>query len=191
MKKKAIGVFILAAALLFTGCRNNKVAPSLDISSSVPPVNEMSDIDVVTTASIVNDNAAFEKAISNSGTWIIATLNVLTFSNAVVLDGVFKNGEKDANGQDIIQRKIALYTQDANRNVTARFTLTAPKMTINSPEASIQHGTFAGDLYVSEKNFQLVDAIVDGSVYFTNEEAQYTFKMDADSSVTGSQELQK
>ena len=65
---------------------------------------------------------------------------------------------------DVIQRKIGLYTQDANKTVTARFTLTAPKLTIKSPEARIQSGTFKGDLYVSAKNFQLVDAKVDGDV---------------------------
>ncbi|MPN34305.1 hypothetical protein SDC9_181798 [bioreactor metagenome] len=107
------------------------------------------------------------------------------------MDGEFKNGKKDAEGKDIIQRKIALYAQDANRNITARYTLTAPRLTINSPEASIQHGTFKGDLYVSSKNFKLVDATVDGNVYFTADEAKGTFTMDDKSKVTGKQEIKK
>jgi hypothetical protein len=57
--------------------------------------------------------------------------------------------------------------------------------------ASIQHGTFKGDLYVAVPNFQLVDAKVDGNIYFTTQAAKDTFVMDAKSSVTGKQELKK
>ena len=42
--------------------------------------------------------------------------------------------------------------------VTAKFTLTAPKLTIKSPEARIQGGIFKGDLYVTSRNFKLTDA---------------------------------
>lgn len=87
------------------------------------------------------------------------------------------------------QRKIALYTQDENRTVTARFTLTVPKMTINSIDCSIQHGTFRGDLYVTAKNFKLVDTTVDGNVYFMSADAQSTFSMDESSKVTGVQQI--
>lgn len=147
--------------------------------------------DVTTTASIVNDEAAFEKAMSGTGTWIIAALKDMTFTKDLVLEGEFKNGKKDDAGKDIIQRKIALYTQDENRKVTNRFTMTAPKLTINSPEASIQHGTFKGDLYVTSKNFKLVDNIVEGNIYFATDEAKSTFTMDETSKVTGKQEVKK
>ncbi|MEA4962072.1 hypothetical protein [Lutispora sp.] len=182
--KKLISIFILAAALL-AGCAKPAPAPS--------PAPTPSDAtpDKVTTASIVDNAAAFEKAIGSSGTWIIAITKDLTIDKDLVLDGEFKNGKKDAEGKDIIQRKIALYAQDANRNITARYTLTAPRLTINSPEASIQHGTFKGDLYVSSKNFKLVDATVDGNVYFTADEAKGTFTMDDKSKVTGKQEIKK
>lgn len=147
--------------------------------------------DAVTSASIVDTAANFEKAISKDGTWIIAILKDLTIDKEIVLDGEFKNGKKDDAGNELIQRKVALYTQDAERNITARFTLTAPKFTINSPVASIQHGTFKGDLYVNVVNFQLIDATVDGNVYFTTDDAKATFTMDATSKVTGKQEVKK
>lgn len=147
--------------------------------------------DVKTTASIVNTNEAFEKAISKDGTWIICLLKDLTFNKDLVLEGEFTNGKKDTAGKDVVQRKIALYEQDQNKKVTARYTLTAPKLTVKSPEARIQGGTFKGDLYISVKNFQLVDATVEGNVYFTTQEAQSTFKMDGTSKVTGKQELKK
>lgn len=196
---KKIFILLLTVSLIFgfVGCggKNNNDNNNGNNSSATSEggVNDQksNENDAVTTASVVDDNAAFKNAISNKGTWIIATLKDLTFDEDLVLDGSFTNGKKDEQGQDIVQRKIALYTQDENRNVTNRFTLTAPTLTINSPMASIQHGTFVGDLYVSQDNFQLVDAKVDGNVYFTTDSAKSTFKMDSDSSVTGEQQVKK
>mgnify|MGYP001347078971 CR=1 FL=1 len=177
-------IFILAISLLSGCAREQTPAPPAQTEEPNPADATP---DAVTTASIVDNAEDFEKAISNNGTWIIAVTKDITTDKELVLDGEFKNGKKDSEGKDIIQRKIALYAQDANRNITARYTLTAPKLTINSPEASIQHGTFKGDLYVSSKNFKLVDATVEGNVYFTNEDAKSTFTMDEDSKITGTQ----
>lgn len=148
-------------------------------------------LDAVTSASIVDSNTGFKNAISANGTWIICTLKDLSFDEDLVLEGEFKNGKQDEAGKDIIQRKIALYEQDENRAVTNRYTLTAPKLTIDSPNARIQSGTFKGDLYVSAQNFELVDTKVEGNVYFTTDEAESTFKMDDTSSITGKKELMK
>jgi peptidoglycan hydrolase-like protein with peptidoglycan-binding domain len=146
--------------------------------------------EVVTSASIVNDAAAFEAAISKNGRWIIATLKDLTFDKPLVLDGQFLNGKTNsATGLKTVQRKIGLYTQDADHNVTARFTLTAPKLTIMSSNASLEHGTFKGDIYVSVPDFQLKDARVEGNVYFTTKAAESTFKKDDASSISGKKEL--
>lgn len=164
--------------LSLTGCSSNKSGQD---STENP--------DAVSSASIVNTADAFKEAISSDGSWIIAITSDLTVNEDLIVVGEFKNGKQDEDGNDILQRKIALYSQDENRNITARYTLTAPKLTITSPEASIQHGTFKGDLYVSVANFKLIDATVDGNVYFTTEEAQSTFSMDDTSIVTGSQEL--
>ena len=190
MKAKAILMLLILLVTLFTGCTQQPAPPAptpTPLQTSPPETTP----DVKTTASIVDNADAFEKAISATGTWIICLTKDLTVNKDLVLDGEFKNGKKDANGKEIIQRKIALYTQDDKKVVTARFTLTAPKLTIKSPEARIQSGTFKGDLYVSAKNFQLVDATVVGNVYFTSEEAKSTFKMDDKSKVTGKQELKK
>lgn len=201
---KAIISLFLLFSILIAGC--GRVTPSPQPTKTPTPTTgatespigspagspvATSDQDVKTTPSMVNTNEAFEKAISSEGTWIICLLSDLTFDKDLVLEGEFTNGKKDSAGNDVIQRKIALYEQDENRKVTARYTLTAPKLTINSPEARIQSGTFKGDLYISSKNFQLVDTTVEGNVYFTNEEAKSTFKMDEASKVTGKQELKK
>lgn len=201
MKSKVL-ILALALIVVLSGCTQpaapaqptpapTQAATPTPTQAATPTPTAGANPDTVTTASIVNNEAAFEKAISKTGTWIICALKDLTFDKELVLEGEFKNGKKDEAGKDQIQRKIALYTQDANRNVTARFTLTTPKMTINSPMASIQHGTFKGDLYVTTSDFQLVDATVDGNVYFATDAAKKGFKMDEKSKITGKQEVKK
>ncbi len=147
--------------------------------------------DGTSSASIVDTTEGFEKAISVDGTWIICPTKDLTFDKDLVIDGEFTNGKKDDSGKDIVQRKVALYSQDADRNITARYTLTVPKLTIKSPNASLQHGKFVGDVIVDAQNFQLVDNEVQGNIYFTSQEAKDSFTMDATSKVSGVQELQK
>ncbi len=165
----------------------------MDAKSSISGEKVLVDVDATSTASIVRDAAAFEKAISKEGSWIAATLRDLTFDKELVLEGEFVNGKKDANGNDVIQRKIAPYTQitleDGKKVPTRRFTITAPKLTIKSPNARIQAGIFKGDVYVAVPNFQLVDARVEGNIYFLNNEVKETFKMDEKSSLTGKKVL--
>lgn len=193
MKIKAI---LLAAALLMvlSGCGNAGGVQNLGQATTQTgqattqagqATVQATTPDVVSSASIVDNNAAFEKAISSSGTWIIAVTKDITEDKDITLDGEFKD-EKGA-----IHRKVALYAQDANRNITARYTLTAPKFTINSPSGSLEHGTFKGDVYVAAKDFKLIDNTVEGNVYFLNDEAKNTFTMDQTSKITGVQELKK
>lgn len=140
--------------------------------------------DAVTTASIVDNEEAFKKAISAEGSWIAATLKDLTFTEELVLDGQFTNKDEPA-------RKIALYTQDAEHNITASYTLTAPKLTIKSTNARIQGGTFVGDVYVEAEGFKLVNATVEGNVYFANDQYQSTFDASDQGKVTGVTEVKK
>jgi hypothetical protein len=193
MKVKGIALsLILCLGLsMFAGCAPKQTpapSPTPTPGQTSPPESTPN---VTTSASIVDNAAAFQKAISSTGTWIIAVTKDITSTTDLVLAGEFKNGKKDTAGKDIIQRKIALYTQDDKRNVTGRFTLTAPKLTIQSPEAGLWYGTFKGDIYVSAKDFSLIGAKVDGNVYFTTDEAQATFKKDAASTITGTTALKK
>lgn len=155
--------------------------------SSVTGSKILAQVDAVTTASIVDNAAAFEKAISKDGTWIPAIVRDLTINKELVLEGEFKNTKTPP----VTMRKIALYSQDEKRNVTRRFTLTAPKLTIKSPNANISKGIFVGDIYVTTNDFQLIDTKVVGNIYFTTQAAKDGFKLDATSSVTGKQEVIK
>lgn len=138
--------------------------------------------DVSTSASIATDEASFLKAAGKDGTWIVCTLADLEISKEIVLEGEFTNREK-------IDRKIALYTQDDDHNVTGRFTLTAPKLTVKSENTRLQGGTFKGDIYVEAKGFKVVDATVEGNVYFANEEIEETFALENGGNVTGVTEV--
>jgi len=171
-------IALLVTAILFTSVLLASCSPA---ATPTP--------DAVGSASIVDNVAAFEKAISVNGTWIIAVTKDLTIDKDLILDGDFKNGKKDTDGKELYQRKIALYTQDADRNITNRFTLTVKSLTVNSIVGSIQHGTLKGDLYVDVNGFQLIDAKVDGNVYFKSDEIKASFVMDDKSSVTGVKEV--
>ncbi|ERI91536.1 hypothetical protein HMPREF1982_03181 [Clostridiales bacterium oral taxon 876 str. F0540] len=207
MKIKALVLAVAVGATLFTGCAKKAepaAAPKADAAK--PAATETKKTDAVATASVVDTNAAFEKALTkDGGKYVIATLKDLTFDKELVVEGSFKTGKKDANGALIkdangneqTQRKIGLYTQDDKHNVTGRFTLTAPKLTFNGDFGSLEHGTFKGDLYIAGKNFKLVNQKIDGNVYFLNADAEKTFtiadsKTDSQATViTGKKELKK
>lgn len=150
--------------------------------------NQQEEADTVTTASIVSEEEAFIEAISSDGEWIIATLNDLSFEEELVVEGTFYNGGDSEND---MYRKIAPYTQDDDRNVTDRFTITAPQMTITSPNTRFQAGIFEGDIIVEADGFSLTDATVEGNIYFASEESQQSADISSDSEVTGDIEIRE
>jgi len=162
-----------------------------DEKSSITGKQILFDVDAVSTATPtqVQDAAAFEKAISKDGYWIIVPIIDLAIDKDLVLEGVFH--DKNDPTKDL-KRKIGLYTHnnpEDKKIATHSFTLTAPSLTIKSPYATLQYGYFIGDIYVEANNFSLVKNKVTGNIYFANQEAKDTFTMDADSSVTGVQEI--
>ena len=140
------------------------------------------DVDSVTTASLVNDGNALVKALRSDGTWMVALLNDVSVKGDILVEGEFEGKP---------YRKIALYTQDENRNVTNRFNLTADKLIVRSVHTRIQNGTFIGDVFVDTMDFELVDAKVMGNVYFKTDEQMKSFLKDETSEVTGTTELEK
>ncbi|HKL11992.1 MAG TPA: hypothetical protein VJ907_00145 [Halanaerobiales bacterium] len=125
-----------------------------------------------------NDEQLME-AMSADGTWIIIFNEDYKTDKELVMAGEHKNrGEVD--------RKLALYASDSDHNVTDRYTLEAPSITVKSPKTRFQVGTFVGDVYVEANNFSLRQGFtVDGNVYFANEEALATFTIQGGAEVTG------
>lgn len=181
MKIKVLSLLIVAviATALLAGC-GGKTADT-----------DNKPVDVVTTASMVNDETALQKAMSKDGTWIICTLADLSTDKELVLEGEFR--DKNDAAKDLY-RKVGLYAQDEDHNVTARYTLTAPKLTIKSPNAKIQGGTFKGDVYVEANGFTVQDATVDGNIYFASQEYKDSFVLSTEEGkvgkVTGTMEVQ-
>ncbi len=137
------------------------------------------EVDAVTTASIVTDGDALISGLSTEGTWIVATLNDIELSAELIVDGEFTHREA-------LDRKLALYTQDEDRNITAQFTLTTPKLIVKSPNFRITGGTVKGDVYVEANGFKLDKAsTVDGDIYFASKEQLDTFVATETSAVTG------
>jgi len=179
---KAVKAFQAKSGLAADGY----VGPATNKALNALAVTPVVKVDVVTTASLVNNIAAFKAGISANGKWIVTTLGDLVSKEELVLTGTFKNGKKDkVTGEEVVARKIGLYTQDADKNVTARFKLTAPKLTIESPNASLAKGTFVGDIYVNAEGFKLVDMVVEGNIYYLTQAAKDTAVIDATSKVSG------
>ncbi|GAB6138219.1 hypothetical protein [Halanaerobaculum tunisiense] len=173
----SLSLVVLLSLAVLAGC-----------SGSQPATNEeqsQEEADTVTAASIVEEEEVFKKAITEDGKWIIATLNDLTFEEKLVVEGKFHD---KGNADNEVYRKLAPYTQDDDYNVTERFSITAPKLTVKSPSTKFQAGTFEGDIYVEAKGFTLSDAKVDGNVYFANEEYESSFTNN-ESEVTGTVEV--
>jgi hypothetical protein len=185
--KKILLVLFITVSLIFFGCANDtpEETPGEDQNQEENQEDDTKE-DAETTASIVNEESAFLEAISEDGTWIIATLQDLEFDEELVVEGEFR--DKDDENNDIY-RKLALYAQDQDRNVTERYTVTAPKMTIKSPNTNIQGGTFEGDIFVEADGFTITDATIEGNVYFANEEYESTFELVDGGEVTGETEV--
>ncbi|MGP3779759.1 hypothetical protein ACTWKD_13160 [Halanaerobium saccharolyticum] len=157
MKIKTIVLMIAVAALL--------VAPTVSAQ------------DTVSSPSVVVDGASLQTAAEES--WILIIQQDLSVDEEIVLDGEFKN-------RDTVDRKLALYDQDDDHNVTDRYTLEAPSITVNSPSTRFKAGIFVGDVYVQAENFRLTTGFtVEGNVYFENKAAKETFTIEGGATVTG------
>lgn len=170
MKLRSLIVLLALSLVLFAGCTTTDTDGTEGGNDSV------------TAASLVEDAAVLEAAIGSEGTWIIAALNDIESDNELVVEGEFY--DKDDSSADLY-RKIALYAQDADRNVTDRYTLTAPKLTVKSPNTKIQGGTFVGDIYVESEGFTLTDATIDGDLFFASAEIANTFTLENGGNVKG------
>ena len=175
----ALSVSVLALA--FTGCAKKEeptttTPPATEQPAAETPAGE--EVDSVATASIVDNGEDLVKALSADGFWLAGTLNDIVLTDDLVVEGEFIH-------RDAVARKIALYTQDENRNITASFSLTAPKMIVKSENLRLQGGTFIGDVYVEANGFQILDGGVEGNVYFATKEALDSFTMHSTGFITG------
>ncbi len=131
--------------------------------------------DATTTPSITGDSAEVVKSLSENGNWITAITTDVDVAEELVVSGKFY--DKDDTSKDVF-RKLALYTQDSERKVTGTFTLTTPKMVVESENFRIQEGTVKGDVYVKANGFELKNATIDGNITFESDEFKDSAKLD-------------
>lgn len=129
-----------------------------------------------TGATVTNDKELFRQNFASTGHWIGATTENLTFEDDFIVEGDFWDKNDEANDY---KRKLALYTQDDQYNVKDRFSLTAPRVIVRSPNTVVSKGTIAGDVYVESNGFNLDDAIIDGNVIFSSQEYKDSANLDS------------
>lgn len=203
MKLKILLILTLIVISLFVGCARKEngaedgETPGTDTeegkdtnADGEADADEDDPVDVVTTPSIVNNGDALLNAVGPDVFWLAAIVNDITLDQDIIIEGEYtKEDREDPSKLVPAGRKLALYAQDEDRNKTASYTLKAPKMIVKSKDTKIQGGTFVGDVYVEATGFNLVDAKIEGNVYFANEEQKNSFTMDEKSSVTGATEI--
>ncbi len=195
MKKLLSLCLVLLLIISVSACAPNETVPEEDPPVDEEPIGEdpvdeepgedpdqedpnEQDTDEVSGPSVVTDEESLQNAMSEDGTWIIIFLEDFSTEEELVLEGEFTNNDE-------LDRKIALYAQDDDRNKTDVFTLTAPSLTITSENTRIQGGKFIGDVYVEANGFSLIDAEVEGNVYYASEDIQNTATIDETSAVSG------
>ncbi|TVP91701.1 polymer-forming cytoskeletal protein [Alkalibacterium sp.] len=180
-------LLITASMGLLAACGNDEEADeTVDDSGEVveeaeetEETEENSDVTTGATQVRVSDEDSLLEGVSDAGAWIIIFEDNVSSDEDLVLTGGFENNNGDA------ERKLALYEQDADRNVTDTFTLSAPMITIEQESTRLQYGTFEGDVYVDAENFRLVGGTIDGDLIFASEEYEESAEIDDESTITG------
>jgi len=185
-------------AVKITGTTSVKAATAITVSKglvtvgahgNVTYVNKGTGSDVETGATAGTTNAStFTNALSTKGTWIVSVLsgNLDLSGKTVTVDGTFMGAD------NAIARKIALYNQNSNHQVTARATLTVGKLIVKSPQTYVANGTVKGDVYVAAGtgghglNFHaqngkdtsgaMVQTTIDGNLYFASDADMTAYK---------------
>lgn len=187
MKKKLIvlALAIVATVSILAGCsgktaEQNSTTANTTAGSTAATTAK---VDTVASASEINDEAAFEKAISKDNTnYMIIVTKDLTFAKDLTVESGVKKG---TDGKDAPNRSIAPATEDANKKITNRYTITVPNLVFSGENEKIEYGIVKGDVYVQAAGFTLKDATINGNLYFATDDLKNAFKQDATTKITG------
>ena len=164
-------LFLITASMgLLAACGNGDTDEEVtedteEVAEDTTEDTEETDATSGATQSVIGSADDLEEAMSADGGWIVIFEGDIESDQELVLEeGPTNDGETT--------RKLALYTQDDDRNILEQFTLTAPSVTIESENSRIQGGTVAGDVYVNANNFSMPDGTIDGDLIFGSQEYQ-------------------
>ncbi|WP_027108913.1 hypothetical protein [Lacticigenium naphthae] len=167
-KKGSLLTLFAASTLLLAACGDDAADETADTTADTTE-------EAVSAASITDQAEEVVASLSADGNWITAITESVEVSEDVTVAGEFTDGGEE--GADVY-RKLALYAQDDDRNVTDEFTLTVASMTVESPNFRIQNGTVVGDIQVNAEGFELAGSTVEGNVTFASQELMDSAKMD-------------
>lgn len=168
---------------MLAGCGNNE--DTADKESMASSVSESTE--VVSGASISSKPEDLLAGLSAEGSWIFAVTDDVTLTEDLVVSGTFY--DKDDESTDIY-RKLALYAQDEDRNVTDEYNLTVPTIIVESPNFKIENGTVTGDVLVKAEGFTLANSTVEGNVTFDSQELMDASTFDGET-ITGETSIAK
>lgn len=127
-------------------------------------INQMLSKDRRTNAHMKKSLAAITKDLDASG-------------EDLEVEGTFKN----KGGE--VARKLALYTQDGDKKVTQRFTLTVDTLKVDSPQFYNSNGTVKGNIIVNKEGFHGQtgkgvegQATIEGDLTFKNQALLETYQ---------------
>lgn len=186
MKYGKILAAVLIGSTFFIGCCKDTTTENPPATSQNPADSTGTESpDTITSPSKVTDEITLIEALNEKGPWIVIPQNDIKTDKDIVVSKL------TATPEGKVGRNISLYATDENQKVVKEYTLTAPRLTIAADDVELKRGTFVGDIYVQGKNFKISNTKVQGNIYFQNQEAKDTFKLDGDASVSGVQELKK
>lgn len=194
MKKRVMSIVICLGILFaLAGCVSDSSGSTTSDETSAAETSaaessaaaETADGVSAATEKETSDPNAVVKGLSKDGYWILALLSDVTVTEPIYVDGEFHDKGDDAND---VYRKLALYAQDENRNVTEEYILTVPRMEVTSPNFRIQNGTVKGDVYINADGFDLNNCEIDGDLYFATQAQMDSATLDT-GNVTGVTEI--
>lgn len=188
MKKKLmlLTLTIVVTVSVLAGC-SSKV-PTQDSTAATTQATTAATTapaktDIVASASQINDETAFEKALTKDNTnYMIIVNKDMTFTKDLTVESGVKKG---TDGKDAPNRSIAPATEDANQKITNRYTITVPNLVFSGENEKVEYGIVKGDVYVQAAGFTLKDATIDGNLYFASDDLKNAFKQDATTKITG------
>ena len=173
----------LIISTLFIGCgyesKNDITTPITDEISEPKPNSEK-------ISSKVSDESQLVKALSEEGSLkILIQDNISTSENLEIKEELSKETKDNEGNLNSSVRELILYSEDDKGNITSTYKITAPKLTIKRANTLIKDGIFEGDIYIDSENCTLYKTKVEGNVYFNNNLAKDTFKLEEGATVTG------
>lgn len=192
MKTKTFLLALFLGVTLLVSCGNSNKDMNNATNNGTTTENKENttkkDADVVSSASLATDEATLQKALKDS--WIVILKNDISTSKDLVMEGDFTKPDKnDATKMVPAGRNLSIFDRDENKNTTASYTLTVPKLTIKSKDTKIEGGTIIGDVYVEADGLKLKNTKIEGNIYFSKQEYKDSYKIDENSTVTGVQEV--